>query len=136
MLQKRLNGVAEKTAVGTVYALQGSERQFIIVSFVRSTVEGAARVLGAGMTAQNDTVVSVASKNEALRQTCETSLGIVSNEKSLNVAITRAKAGLICIGNATVLSEGSRDFFDLASHLKGRECLLSKAQFARLQPSG
>jgi superfamily I DNA and/or RNA helicase len=38
------------------------------------------------------------------------SLGILKNYRVLNVAITRAKYGLICVGNADVLSKGSKDF--------------------------
>ena len=59
----------------------------------------------------------------------QVSNGFVSNSKLLNVALTRSKSGLICIGNARILSEGSKDFFDLTENLASRGCLLQLRSF-------
>jgi len=131
-LEQCFGSMSKSTRIGTVYSLQGSERDYIIVSFVRSVVEGPALTHGADLSAATDTVVSVDPRNKALRQTCESSLGIVSNKKSLNVSLTRAKYGLVCIGNRTVLSEGSKDFFELTEDLQGRGCVFSEREFKEL----
>ena len=57
------------------------------------------------------------------------SLGILSDYKLLNVAITRAKYGLICVGNADVLSKGSKYFNAFIHSL--RSCIVSKEEFLR-----
>ncbi|CAK0795438.1 unnamed protein product [Prorocentrum cordatum] len=126
-LLERIGYRAKSIAVGTVHALQGSERDFIILSFVRSTSEEL--VSQAALPSASDTVVSVEEKNVALRQICESNLGIVSNPKLLNVSLTRARHGLACIGNKAVLSMGSTDFFDLIEDLSERKCVLSQKQF-------
>jgi superfamily I DNA and/or RNA helicase len=132
-LTQRFGKESMDTAIGTVHALQGSERSYIIISFVRSTVE---EITSQGaLPSACDTVVSVDSKNVALRQICESSLGIVSNAKLLNVALTRAKHGLIIVGNKAVLAGGSNDFFDLIDDLKERSCVLSWQQFSALAKS-
>ncbi|CAE8641354.1 unnamed protein product [Polarella glacialis] len=128
-----LGAQARDTAVGTVYSLQGSERDFVLLSFVRSTAEGTAIMHGPFAAASvADIRVSVSEHSAALRQTCETHLGIVSNSKLLNVSLTRAKCGLVCVGNKAVLCEGSEDFYRLAMHLAGRGCILPEEQFRRL----
>jgi len=119
---------ARSTAVGTVHALQGSERSYIILSFVRSTSEDLVASRGAS-SAASDTVVSDDVRSVAMRQICESNLGIVSNPKLLNVSLTRAKHGLVCIGNKEVLSAGSSDFFDLTEDLAKRGCVLSARDF-------
>ena len=62
---------------------------------------------------------------------CLPSLGIVSNPKLLNVALTRAKYGLLCIGNADILCGGSKDFQDLISNLRNRKCLVEREAFVK-----
>ena len=57
------------------------------------------------------------------------SLGILKNYRVLNVAITRAKYGLICVGNADVLSKGSKDFNAFIHSLRSCRCILSQAEF-------
>jgi len=57
------------------------------------------------------------------------SLGILENFRVLNVAITRAKYGLICVGNADVLSKGSKDFRDFIHSLRSCKCILSQTEF-------
>ena len=57
------------------------------------------------------------------------SLGILKNYRVLNVAITRAKYGLICVGNADVLSEGSKDFNAFIHSLRSCRCILSQTEF-------
>ncbi|XP_042480863.1 probable RNA helicase SDE3 [Macadamia integrifolia] len=64
--------------VGSVEQFQGQEREFIIVSTVRSTVK----------------------HNEFDRAHC---LGFLSNPRRFNVAITRAKSLLIIVGNPHII---------------------------------
>ena len=59
----------------------------------------------------------------------EESLGILKNFRVLNVAITRAKYGLICVGNSEVLSKGSKDFNAFIHSLRSRKCIVSQKDF-------
>ena len=68
--------------VGSVEEFQGSEKRVIIISTVRSSVE-------------------------YMQHDNKHKLGFVSNSKRFNVAITRAQALLIVIGNPTVLEQDS-----------------------------
>ena len=105
--------------VGTVHAVQGSEKEYIILSFVRSLSEEIQDISRCAETfSKGDSV--------ALRELRTQNLGIVSNRKLLNVALTRAKYGLVCIGNAEVLSSGSKDFLDLVTSLKICRCLVDR----------
>lgn len=128
-----LGAKIKDTAVGTVYALQGSERAFVVLSLVRSTAEGYAIAHGPFAAASAaDIRVSVGGNSAALRQSNETNLGMVSKSQLLNVALTRAKCGLVIIGNRLVLSEGSDDMYYLARHLADRGCILTEAEFRSL----
>ena len=66
---------ASKVEVGTVDSFQGREKDFIIVSCVRSNKKR--------------------------------SIGFLSNRRRINVALTRARYGLIIVGNETTLSKNS-----------------------------
>ncbi|EMD34730.1 hypothetical protein CERSUDRAFT_158351 [Gelatoporia subvermispora B] len=78
-IRKLLTGVADTTTVGTVEAFQGKERRVIIVSTVRST-------------------------RELLTYDIKHALGFIANPRRFNVAVTRAQALLIVIGDPSVLS--------------------------------
>ncbi|KAH9825185.1 P-loop containing nucleoside triphosphate hydrolase protein [Melampsora americana] len=67
-----------KIKVGTVEEFQGQERRVIVLSTVRSN-------------------------QEYLEYDLKFSLGFVSNRRRMNVAITRAQAALVIIGDASVL---------------------------------
>jgi len=131
-IETRCGNASRDITVGTVYSLQGSEREYIILSFVRSVAEGSALCQNAHSTSATDIVVSGSKHDAALRQICESHLGIVSNSKLLNVSLTRARQGLVIIGNKIVLAEGSQDMLDLTEHLKHRQCILSEDQFVSL----
>ena len=57
------------------------------------------------------------------------SLGILKNYRVLNVAITRAKYGLICVGNADVLSKGSKDFHAFIHSFRSSKSIVSQKEF-------
>ncbi|XP_051985600.1 putative helicase mov-10-B.1 [Xyrauchen texanus] len=84
-VQKALNTVAELSKwkdikVGSVEEFQGQERKVIIVSTVRSSIN-------------------------YVKMDQEFNIGFLSNEKRFNVAMTRAKALLIVVGNPVILSK-------------------------------
>ena len=90
-----------------MHALQGCERECIIISFVRSFDE------------EGEDIASfdAAGDSQALQELRQQNLGILKNYKLLNVAITRAKYGLVGIGNADVLSNGPKDLRDFMHSL-------------------
>eukprot|EP00913_Durusdinium_trenchii_P001561 g1445.t1 len=106
---------ANETSVGTVFSMQGSERHFILLSFVRSIAEGWALKNLAMQGSDKEIRVAVTSHNPALRQTFESHIGIAAKANLLNVALTRAKSGLVIVGNRTVLSEALRQLVQLGS---------------------
>ncbi|CAE7236167.1 unnamed protein product [Symbiodinium sp. CCMP2592] len=108
--------------VGTVHALQGSEREYILLSFVRSTSDEIVDI-------KPSTMSSSKGDTRALRELKTQQLGIVKNRKLLNVALTRPKYGLAIIGNAEVLSGGSNDFLDLITSLQGCNCVVDREAF-------
>uniref|UniRef100_A0A672QYS9 RNA helicase n=1 Tax=Sinocyclocheilus grahami TaxID=75366 RepID=A0A672QYS9_SINGR len=84
-IRKALNTVAELNKwkdikVGSVEEFQGQERKVIIVSTVRSSVN-------------------------YVKMDQDFNIGFLSNEKRSNVAMTRAKALLIVVGNPVILSK-------------------------------
>ncbi|XP_026122041.1 putative helicase mov-10-B.1 [Carassius auratus] len=84
-IRKALNTVAELNnwkdiKVGSVEEFQGQERKVIIVSTVRSSVN-------------------------YVKMDQDFNIGFLSNEKRFNVAMTRAKALLIVVGNPVILNK-------------------------------
>ena len=78
---------------GSVETFQGQERRVIIISTVRS-------------------------ENELLSHDRKYSLGFVANEKRFNVAVTRAKALLIVVGNPCVLATDKKNWLPLLRFCK------------------
>ncbi|KAG5351366.1 hypothetical protein C0989_006827 [Termitomyces sp. Mn162] len=95
-IRNALRGLADGVKVGSVEEFQGQERRIIIVSTVRSSTEFV---------------------EYDLRHT----LGFVASPRRFNVAVTRAQAMLIIVGDPTVLSLDPlwRSFLNYIHHNKG-----------------
>ena len=91
-IRKLMKAKSYDTKVGSVDEFQGSERRVIIISTVRSSVDH----------------IQFDKKHR---------LGFVANEKRFNVAITRAQALLIVIGNPYVL-ENDKNWYELIKFCK------------------
>jgi len=81
--------------VGSVETFQGQERRCIIISTVRS-------------------------ENQLLSHDRKYNLGFVANEKRFNVAVTRAKALLIVVGNPRVLATDKKNWLPLLRYCNDR----------------
>ena len=95
--QNGLSGVL----VGTVDACQGCEADVCILSFVRS--------------------------NQGRNGNIKHTVGFLCDDRRLNVALTRARYQLICIGNAleTLSSATGTTLADLAADAKERNCIIT-----------
>ena len=78
--------------IDNVDAFQGREKDFIVLSCVRSNNRG--------------------------------NIGFVDDAKRLNVALTRAKYGLVIFGDANCLSSGSSLWYNLIQSLRERGCVI------------
>ena len=93
-LQHKLNMSKDDIKVGSVEVFQGQERRVIIISTVRS---------------EQDLVSS---------HDLRFNLGFVANAKRFNVAVTRAQALLIVIGNPRVLEMDKKNWLPLLRYCK------------------
>lgn len=99
MLRRDFPGIK----ANTVDSFQGSEKDFIFISFVRSNERG--------------------------------SIGFLNDFRRLNVALTRAKFGLIMFGNTALLEKQEHDVSSLIKDARARKCLFQQQQVETyLQP--
>lgn len=89
------------TYTGSVETFQGQERRVILISTVRS-------------------------ENDLLAQDRKYNLGFVANEKRFNVAITRAKALLIVVGNPRVLATDKENWLPLLQFCHDKQSWLGE----------
>ena len=110
LLKKLLRdrGVGDKVVVATVDSSQGCEADLVIVSFVRSQAKG-----GSG-----DSSGSVSARYAA---------GFLTDDRRMNVALTRAKFQLICVGNVRGMAKmnGADTLQLLAANARERDAVQS-----------
>ena len=98
-----------KVLVATVDSSQGCEADVVIISFVRS------------------------SSKKGVRHAA----GFLADDRRINVALTRARHQLICVGDAhgTLGQQGSETLKSLVADTKQRGCLLHGQYLAHSSPS-
>ena len=101
----------EGVSVGTIASMQGSERDYVICSWVRSRGPAAAPADGADAEAARARV-----------------LGFLANPKHVNVALTRARHALVCVGDADTLRH-SATFDAVLQYYAQRQWLVAAAQW-------
>jgi hypothetical protein len=92
---------SSQNKTGSVETFQGQERRVIIISTVRS-------------------------ENSLLQHDLRYNLGFVANEKRFNVAVTRAKALLIVVGNPRVLETDTKNWLPLLRFCKSNNSWLGE----------
>lgn len=97
----------ELPTIGTVHLLQGEERQYVILSLVRSFAEA-------------DTEVFDPVPQDARRRKVY-SLGFLNDRRLANVALTRAQLGLVVVANTQVLSSAPH-WKNLFEHARSNRC--------------
>lgn len=83
--------------IASIDAFQGREKNFLIMSCVRSNKES--------------------------------NIGFLGDERRLNVALTRAKYGLIIIGDVQCLREGNPLWREYLEHLQGHDSIHKDDEF-------
>jgi len=98
--------------VATVDSSQGCESDIVIVSFVRSNAK-----MGRGNSTSSMPFLA----------------GFLKDERRMNVALTRAKHQLICVGNVEAMktTKPTSTLYELASSATERNCVLNKASTSR-----
>lgn len=115
--------VAEALEVASVDSFQGREKDYIIFSCVRSNESGENNQFesrGGNWSSQN-------------MNRPQANIGFLSDPRRLNVALTRARYGLILIGNPRLLAKQPL-WHNLLLHFSNQGCLV-EGQLAALKPS-
>ncbi|XP_065174609.1 uncharacterized protein LOC135804623 [Sycon ciliatum] len=95
----------EQIEVCSVDEFQGREKDYIVVSSVRSTI-------GTG----------------------QETIGFLDNPRRLNVTLTRARYGMIVLGNAHLLSSCSPMWSDFLCDMRDKKCLVTGDDISTLAP--
>eukprot|EP00923_Selenidium_pygospionis_P043437 GHVN01074971.1.p1 GENE.GHVN01074971.1~~GHVN01074971.1.p1 ORF type:complete len:859 (-),score=205.27 GHVN01074971.1:122-2698(-) len=110
---------SDMTIIGTIHSIQGMERDYVIVSLVRSYAQVVCDQLRytGGETRQQDSQDEVERQQHSPhhqqessemfskieKRTARNAIGFLSDTKMMNVLLTRARKGLIMIGNTEML---------------------------------
>lgn len=124
--------VVEQLEVASVDSFQGREKDYIIFSCVRSNESGennnAQGGYGGGGYGGSGSGWSAQNLNKP-----QANIGFLADPRRLNVALTRARFGLILIGNPRLLAKQPL-WHNLLLHFSDQGCLV-EGQLAALKPS-
>ena len=93
-LQVPIHLARQSKLCGSLLCMSSAKPRYIIISCVRSLPEDVGDI-------QSPTLAAQASlgQNKALREISSYQIGILGNPRLLNVSLTRARYGLVCVGN-------------------------------------
>jgi len=121
---------AEAIEVASVDSFQGREKDYIIFSCVRSNESGNDQY---GFSSSSSSSYQNQQWNPSNMNKLMANIGFLADPRRLNVALTRARYGLILLGNPRLLSKQPL-WHNLLLHFSSQSCLV-EGQLAALKPS-
>ena len=117
--------------VDSVDAFQGREMDYIILSCVRSGATGQAahQPRLANLSIKEENVTLTYASFAAQNTVSSVSLGFIKDYRRMNVAMTRAKNGIVVVGNKGVLDTDSK----WKAYLKYFKCFSDVEIFSRIR---